>query len=201
MAGGSVTNWIEGLKAGEEQAAQRLWQRYFARLVELARARLQSTPRRAADEEDVALSAFASFCLGARAGKFAQLRDRDNLWPLLFAITANKARGLREHEAAAKRGGGRVHDQSVLDGRYGLSGPLRAGFEQIAGDEPTPEFAAQVADEYRRLLDRLGEATLRTVAVWKMEGWTNEDIAARLGCVTRTVERKLELIRDIWSGE
>jgi DNA-directed RNA polymerase specialized sigma24 family protein len=201
MGDGSVTNWIEELKAGEEQAAERLWQRYFARLTDLARARLRAVPRRAADEEDVALSAFASFCRGARQGKFAQLRDRDNLWPLLFAITANKARGLKEHEGAAKRGGGRVHDQSILDGRYGLSGNLLAGFEQVAGGEPTPEFAAQVAEEYRRLLERLGDAGLRAVAVWKMEGWTNEDIAARLGCVTRTVERKLELIRDIWSGE
>lgn len=199
MADGSVTNWIQELKAGKEQAAQHLWQRYAARLIELARARLQNFPRRAADEEDVAQSAFASFCRGAREGRFAQLCDRDNLWPLLFSITANKARGLREREGAAKRGGGQVHDQSVLDGLGGPGDELM-GIEQIAGTEPTPEFAAQVAEEYRQLLDRLEDDTLRDVAVWKMEGWTNEEIAARSGCVTRTVERKLALIRDMWSG-
>src|SRR5262245_43324907 len=58
---GSVTHWLGLLRAGDHAAAQPLWERYFSRLVGLARAKLQGLPRRAADEEDVALSAFDSF--------------------------------------------------------------------------------------------------------------------------------------------
>jgi DNA-directed RNA polymerase specialized sigma24 family protein len=73
--------------------------------------------------------------------------------------------------------------------------------ERITGSEPTPELAALVADECRGLLARLGERTLRSVAVWKMEGYTNAEIAARLGCIPQTVERKLRAIRRIWAEE
>ena len=69
------------------------------------------------------------------------------------------------------------------------------------GEEPTPEFAAQVAEEYERLLELLAEESLRPVAVWKMEGLTADEIADRLACSRRTVARKLEAIRVIWSAE
>jgi hypothetical protein len=67
---GSVTHWLGLLKAGDHAAAQPLWERYFGRLVGLARARLRGARGHAADEEDVALSAFASFCKGAEQGRF-----------------------------------------------------------------------------------------------------------------------------------
>src|SRR5229473_4615747 len=89
---GSVTYWVGQLKAGDAAAAQPLFDRYFGQMVRLARARLQGKPPGCvADEEDVALSAFDSFCRGAEQGKFPQLKDRDNLWPLLVVITARKA--------------------------------------------------------------------------------------------------------------
>src|SRR5262245_46060314 len=72
----SVTQWIDGLKAGDPNAAQKLWERYCRRLVGLARKKLRAAPRRAADEEDVALSAFDSFCRGAEQDRFPQLNDR-----------------------------------------------------------------------------------------------------------------------------
>src|SRR5262245_43166917 len=103
---GSVTHWLGQLQAGDPAAAQPLWQRYFRRLVGLARQRLRHAPRRAADEEDVALSAFDSFCRGAEQGKFPRLHDRDNLWRLLVALTARKAVDLIRHEDRQKRGGG-----------------------------------------------------------------------------------------------
>jgi DNA-directed RNA polymerase specialized sigma24 family protein len=197
-AAGSVTHWIEQLKAGNHEAAQQLWQRYFQRLVRLARKKLQGTPRRAADEEDVALSAFDSFCRGAEQGHYPQLRDSGNLWPLLVVITARKALDLVQHERRRKRGGGQVQGESAwLDG----SAQVEPGIEQVIGPEPTPEFAAQVAEECQRLLDRLDDPQLRSIALWKMEGCTNDEIAARLGCVPRTVERRLQVIRSLWSQE
>jgi len=95
---GSVTAWIGALKAGDHAAAQKLWERYYEQLVRLAREKLGGARRRAADEEDVVQSAFDSFCRGAGQGRFPQLRDRDNLWPLLIVITERKAFDLVQHE-------------------------------------------------------------------------------------------------------
>jgi hypothetical protein len=102
-SGGSVSHWIGLLKGGDHQAAQPLWERYFQQLVKLARQRLRAAPRRAADEEDVALSAFDSFCRDARRGRFPQLGDRDDLWRLLVTITAQKSLDLVRREEAHKR--------------------------------------------------------------------------------------------------
>jgi DNA-directed RNA polymerase specialized sigma24 family protein len=197
---GSVTRWLGALKAGDGGAAEKLWQRYFEQMVRLARGKIRGARRRAADEEDVALSAFDSFCRGARQGRFPRLRDRTSLWPLLVVITARKAADLIQHERRKKRGGGRVRGESALDRPGGPAG-ADAGIEQVVGVEPSPEFTAQVEEEYRRLLDRLADPQLRAVAVWKLEGYTNAEIAAKLGCVPGTVERKLRVIRSTWAPE
>src|ERR1043165_6145431 len=94
----SVTHWLGQLKAGDWGAAEPLWQRYFPKLVALARARLAGLPRRAADEEDVALSAFDSFCRDAAAGRLPRLDDRDDLWRVLLFITGQKAVDLGRRE-------------------------------------------------------------------------------------------------------
>jgi DNA-directed RNA polymerase specialized sigma24 family protein len=190
--GNSVTQWLSALKQGDQSAAQELWEAYFRRLVGLARARLRDAPRRIADEEDVALNAFDSFCRGARAGRFPRLDDRHDLWQILVLITVRKAINLRNYEARRSRGMGRV--QSLTD-------LTPDGLETIGGDEPTPELAAQLAEEYQRLMEQLGDSTLQRVATCKLEGYTNDEIAARLGCVISTVERKLARIRGKWASE
>jgi DNA-directed RNA polymerase specialized sigma24 family protein len=177
-----------------------LWQSYFQRLVSLARKRLRHRPRRMADEEDVALSAFDSFCRGAAEGRYPQLSDRDDLWRLLVVITARKAANLVRHECCQKRGGGRVRGDSALTASVDCE-DSEEGLEQILGSEPTPEFAAQVAEECQRLLSLLHDAELRSIAVWKMEGYTNAEIAEKLGYVTVTIERRLRLIRSLWEKE
>jgi DNA-directed RNA polymerase specialized sigma24 family protein len=199
-ASSSVTEWLGRLKAGDQEAAQELWTRYFDQLVRLARGKLRGARRRAADEEDVALSALDSFCRGAAAGRFPDLGDRHGLWPLLVAITARKAIKLHKHERRKKRGSGAVRGESVFAGPGGDPSEA-AGWQQVLGDEPTPAFACEVAEECQRLLQRLPEESLRSVALWKMEGYTNAEIAAKLGCIERTVERKLRMIRRIWGRE
>jgi DNA-directed RNA polymerase specialized sigma24 family protein len=155
-------------------------------------AALGGMPRRAADEEDVALSAFDSFFRRAECGQFARLTDRDDLWQILVLITERKAIDLMRREGRKSRGGGRVVAFTDVDSR--VPG-------EIADPGPTPEFAAQVVDEFRELLRRLGDDSLRSVALTKMEGYTNKQIAERLGCIEQTVERKLRSIRKIWSVE
>jgi DNA-directed RNA polymerase specialized sigma24 family protein len=124
------------------------------------------------------------------------LTDSDSLWPLLVIITARKAVDLIAAERRQKRGGGRVQDEAAVVGADG-----EPGLDHVLGPEPTPEFAAQVAEGYRRLLDRLPDAGLRAVAQWKLEGYSSDEIAHKLGCVRRSVERKLQLIRSLWEDE
>jgi RNA polymerase sigma factor (sigma-70 family) len=197
-ADGSVTRWVTALKGGDVAAAQPIWERYHRRLVGLAREKLRGARRRAADEEDVVQNAFHSFFRGVAQGRFPQLGDRDNLWRLLVVITARKALDQLAAEHAKRRGGGTPADDSRISPGTKME---ETAIEQVVGDEPTPEFAALVAEQYQRLLDLLGEEALRRVAVWKMEGLTNDEIAENLDCSRRTVARKLETIRIIWGGE
>jgi DNA-directed RNA polymerase specialized sigma24 family protein len=196
----SVSLWVQQLQAGDRAAAEKLWQRYFARLVGLARARLQGRPRRVADEEDVALSAFDSFCRGAEQGRFPRLDDRHDLWQLLVTITARKAYQLALSNRRKKRGGNAVLDEAALAGADQPDSG-EGGLAQFLGREPTPEFVAQAAEDYQRLLAALPHEELRAVARWKVEGYSNEEIAARLGCAPRSVGRKLHVIRAVWEEE
>jgi RNA polymerase sigma factor (sigma-70 family) len=194
---GRVTAWIDQLRAGDRAAAQHLWQSYFHRLVGLARKKLRRAPRGMADEEDVALSALDSFIRGANKGRFPQLADRDDLWHLLLVITERKAIDLVNHERREKRGGGNARHEGSLASDSSVSAP----FDHVASPEPTPEAAARIADNCRRLLEALEDGKLRAVALAKMEGCTNEEIAQRLKCSVPTVERKLQRIRKAWKKE
>jgi DNA-directed RNA polymerase specialized sigma24 family protein len=188
---GSVTWLIGNLKAGDESAAQQLWQRYFHRLVHLARSRLRSARRAGAieDEEDAALSAFDSFCRGATADRFPQLVDRDDLWRLLVVLTVRKVCGQIERQSADKRGGDRLLGEAAL---------INASLDRLAAHEPSPEMAALLVDEYRRLRNGLRTDALRQVLDLRLEGYTREEIAERLGCAERAVKRKLDAIREAW---
>jgi len=195
---GSVSNWIAALKDGDSAAAQPLWERYYRQLVGLARKKLGTATRQVADEEDVVQNAFHSFFKALGQGRFPQLDDRDSLWRLLVVITANKALKQLTHANRLKRGGGTVTGSMGIN-PFGDDDD--AALVQVVGTEPTPDFAAQVAEEYGRLLQLLGDETLQQVAVLKMEGSDNDEIAEKIGCSRRTVARKLESIRVLWSSE
>jgi DNA-directed RNA polymerase specialized sigma24 family protein len=160
-------------------------------LVRLAHKGLGRSPARAADAEDVALSAFDSFCRHAETGRFPELHDRNNLWRVLAVITARKAGRLLRDEARQKRGGTVAacsEDQDAL-------------LERVFSREPSPELAAQMTEEYERLLGLLGDDVLRRVAVWRMEGHSIEEIAGKVPCSPRSVKRKMQLIRTLWEQE
>jgi len=186
---GSITQWIGALKAGDSRAAQALWERYFDKLVRMAAARLRGAPGSSAvdGDESAALSAIESVCNGAKLGRFPQLSDREDLWQILVMVTSRKVYDQIERRRAQKRGGGWVPAPGLL--------------ERVEAREPSPEFAAMCADECRRLLGMLKDETYRNVAVWKMEGFTREEIGKRLKCSTRTVADRLEVIRKTWEEE
>jgi RNA polymerase sigma factor (sigma-70 family) len=179
----SITRLIRAMRAGRNSAVGPLLEAYFDRLVQLARKRLQDLPGMAAYDEDVALRSFHSLCQRIRdPARPLDLTSRDDLWRLLATRTISRAIDLI-----------RRHRPGEVPGDHDV--------EQLLNREPTPEQAAEVADECRRLLDMLGDPELRQIALWKVEGYTNEQIAARLDCVPRTVERKVGRIRLLWKHE
>ena len=195
---GSVSTDLGELKKGDHAAARSLWQRFFPWLVSLARRKLQRQPRGGADEEDVALGAFARFCQRAQQGQLSEVRNRNELRRFLVTMTVRMVIDEFRHERRQKRGG------AALAAEHDLTGPVLASesaAEHVASREPPPDLVVQMTEECERLLSGLDDADLKAIAVWKSEGCTNEEIAARLGVVLRTVERRLRVIRQRWSGD
>lgn len=189
-----VSHWIDLVKAGDSAAADRLWRHYFDRLVRSVRGRLRGQNAAVADEEDIVLSVFDSFYRAAEAGRFPDLADRDDLWRLLLRMAARKVVDKHRHDQRQRRGGGvQVHS---LDGpRDGPAGDDSLVIEAI-GDEPSPEMVLMLQESVEQLFSHLGVGQLQELAVAKLEGHTNAEIAAKLGCSERTVERRLHLIRE-----
>ena len=156
-------------------------------------------PKRAADEEDIALSVFNELCVGAARGGFAEHVRRDDLWHLLLHLTHHKMVNYIREQTRQKRGGGDVRGESVF--LNAATGSSMGGIDQIVAEEPTPEFLAVMNEEHARLLDSLPDDTLRGIAVRRMQGDSNEDIAAALNLSVRSVERKFNLIRGRWQRE
>jgi RNA polymerase sigma factor (sigma-70 family) len=164
-------------------------ERYLRRLVGLVHERLRhKMPRGAADEEDVALSAFHSFCRRAEQGQFPRLDDREDLWEVLMMIALRKAVDLLGHESRKRRDWRRTE-------------ALEDDAPEPFSPEPDPALAAEVADQLRHLLGLLPDEQIRAIAVRRMEGHTNKEIAALVGCSLTTVERRLPIIRKRWKRE
>ena len=194
---GSVSRLIDALKASDEDAASRLWKRYFGKLTAMARRRLEGVPGRLADEEDIALSVFHCLCRGAADGRFARLEDRDDLWQILVTVTARKAVDQHRRLYSQKRGGDAVWIESEM---ADVDSAL-AALDQLSDDQPTPDMLVELMEEYDRLLQQLGDDTLRRIVLLKIEGLTNRDVASQLNITPRSVQRKLQRIQRQWRKE
>jgi DNA-directed RNA polymerase specialized sigma24 family protein len=191
-----VTLWLRALEEGNEDAAEQLWGHFFERLTNLARRKL--IQQRVVDGEDIVVSVFRRLCEGAEGGRFEQVSGRDELWKLLVSMTVRRSIDENRRLMADKRGGARVRGDSLLaqgDGERQLS------WDQFTGDDGAPEFLVMVQEECDRLLGSLPDDTLRNVALWRLEGFSNDEIAEKLEMTTRSVERKLHRIRQLWSDE
>lgn len=182
----SVTQWIALLRDGDEEAAARLWERFMHRLRGLVRTRIQGA---AYDEEDVALSAFDVFCRGLAEGRYPELAGRDQLWQILATITLRKARDRFKAETSLKRGGLNVAEADGTDPH------------DVADRGCGPDVEALMADQCRHLLGLLQNERLEKVVLWKLDGFTNEEIAAHLGLTRWSVGRMLNCVREIWKTQ
>ncbi|MBC8876713.1 MAG: RNA polymerase subunit sigma-70 [Planctomycetes bacterium] len=180
--------------------ARSVWDRFGSRLMQVARRKLgNGFSGRVADEEDVVISAFNSFCARVAAGKIEMTDDEEDLWPLLKVITERKAIDYFQRERRQKRGGGQVRGESALDG--GSKSPRAGGVGEVPAGDRSPSSMARAAEMFEQLLDVLDDDMLRVIAIFKMEGRTNPEIA-EIFCISRaTVVRKLEVIRTVWEAQ
>lgn len=183
---GSVTGWIKAFAEGDQEAAGRLWERYFSRLARVASAMMGHARRGAGDASDVALSALGCFFQKVQDGRFSDLAGRDELWRLLVLITKRKSINWIRHEKAAKRDEDRRQPEAWL--------------ADLVGSEPTPEFTAELLDEYQHLIDllRQEDATLCLIAMRKAQGYTTKEIATELSLSPRSIQRKFKRICILW---
>jgi DNA-directed RNA polymerase specialized sigma24 family protein len=198
-AHGSVTRLIVDLRSDQprlrESAARLVWGRYFQELLVLARNHLSARIRCREDEEDVLQSMYKSFCIRQRRGDF-DLANRDQLWNLLVHITLRKARNTANRHLQRKRDVRREETEPAHE--HAEDDTPSAILDQIDSDGPTPAEAALLNDALEKRFQLLNDPGLRQIALWKLEGYTNNEIAGKLECTLRTVERKLERIRSYW---
>jgi len=196
---GSVTRMILDLRSDDpvvrNAAARLIWERYFRDLLELARKNLDKRIRLRTDEEDVAQSMFKSFCLRQQRGEF-DLAGRDELWRLLVTITLRKARNAAKAQRREKRD---VAREQTLSGRD-ETGSAGWVLEQMEAADPSPLEAVVLNEALERRLHALADPELRRISLWRLQGQTNGEIAGRLDCTERSVERKLARIRSLWTS-
>ncbi|MGB7346328.1 MAG: ECF-type sigma factor [Pirellulaceae bacterium] len=185
----NVSHWIDLIKHGDSVAANRIWQHYFDRLVRSVRQKLNGQSRSVSDEEDIALSVFDSFYCAVQKGRFPDLSDRDDLWRLLLRMSARKVVDKHRHDQRQRRGGGVKH-QSLDRARDDQN------IMEAIGEEPTPEMVLMMQESVELFFSHLGVGQLRDLAVAKLEGYSNAELALRFACSERTIERRLHLIRE-----
>lgn len=186
----SVTEWIVRLKGGDKRAARQIWNHFFQRLCAVARRKLGESARRARDEEDIALSAIYALCEGAKLDRFRQLEDRDDLWQLLVMITTRKATDAWRKARRTKEVG-----ESAIDSP---TEAMVAGMHQVAEQRHDAAFFDDMSVVCADLLGEL-DPKLRRVALLRLEGYQNTEIAASCGQSVKTVERRLRMIRERWA--
>ena len=195
---GSVTMCIQNLHSPDsrerDRAAQVIWERFSPRLQGLVRRHLDNRIRRREDEQDVLQSVYASFCLGQFEGQ-ATPASREELWKLLVRITMCKVVNTAHRHLAARRDVRRERTEPRHSDQSGSQFP-RWMLEHVDRSRPSQEEKVIILDEIERLLASLSP-NLRTIVLWKLDGFTSAEIAAKIGRTVRSVELKMQIIRKL----
>lgn len=184
----SSINLLRLLQAGDEAAAAAIFERYAERLTRLARSRLAVRLAARVDAEDIVMSAYRSFFIAARHGRFELERGGD-LWRLLVEVTLHKLYRSVQHHQAQRRD---VQRESPLHEIDATSIP-------VTDNDPTPDEAAMAAEELEAVLERLPERGRQALEL-RLQGCEHEEIAQRLACNERTVRRWLNEARRIMAA-
>lgn len=186
---------IDDFRKGADQAADALFVRYYRRLVQLARHRLTSLPRRVVDEEDLAAAALASLFTRLSDGSYPEARNDEDLWRILATIVEHKLLDEIRRQRANKRGNGKTRGESIFFGSANHEGG--SGFDRFAGEDLSKGLRSICV----HLFELLKSDDLRELALLRLEGYTTAEIAEKLGCTRRTVQRRLKLIEKIWNTQ
>jgi len=189
----SVTMMLSKLKGGDDLAAQLIWDKFFGRVRGLAKNKLGAISKRTGDEEDIALSAINALYIGAKDGRFQKLENRDDLWQILCMITSRKAASAWRKQSSRKE----VGESIISGGKFNENG---LGIEHIASAVPDDAYVDSLSETSRELLEGL-EERLREVALLKLQGYKNQEIADKIGRSIKSVERYLATIREEWNSE
>jgi DNA-directed RNA polymerase specialized sigma24 family protein len=191
-----ITSWLRALRRGDSDAARKLWEHYFKQVLRLARRQLagRALPP-AVDEEDVAVSVLGELFVKLQQGGYRDLGHRDELWQLLVVITVRQAALVARRENTQKRGRGRVKLESdlIASGRFRL--------DDLIGHDMSDTLQELMSEQCRVLIEALQDSELEKIALWKLAGYTNDEIGKKLDCSRATIQRKLRLIREIWEVE
>ncbi len=192
-------DWLNGLSEGDQEVATEIFQRHLDVLKRLVQKRLPPGVRRLTDEDDIANSVFKSFFKGVKTERFPRLETDDDLWQILGMLVKNKVAGQIRYLSRKKRGGGQVRGESVFtsDGTDSQVG----GLNNFPSDQPSADQEIQTQEEFHSMLAQLQDDQLSEIAVMKLNALTNREIAAKLDISERSVERKLQRIRNRWEPE
>lgn len=191
---GSVTGLLRGVKQGNAEAAGKLYERYFHQLAQVAKSKFRGIGRSVADEEDIASTVLETLCRNAAKGKYPDLCDRQGLWLMLLAITSHKVSDEKRHHFLLKRGGGKVRTMTDLIADFSRS------IEAELAEGPSQDSMVSFVDSFQHLVQKIHDPLNRRIAVLKLQGLSNREIAKQLNILARSVDRKVQLIRAVWSS-
>ncbi len=163
----------------DSSAARDLDEQYRGRLCRLVEREMNRRFRRREDPEDVVQSALRTFCRRNALGEF-RIDSSADLWRLLATITRHKMLKHVENLGAAKRNPKR---EEYPEG------------DDVPGRTPTPEQAAVAADLIEKTVDGLDEGYVAVFHL-RLQGHTEEEIAAKLDCTRAAVRTRLGRIRE-----
>jgi RNA polymerase sigma-70 factor (ECF subfamily) len=177
-----VARW----RRGDQQAAQELFERYVVQLVGLARSRLSAKMAQRVDAEDVVQSAYRSFFVNVREGRYKLHRGGD-LWRLLVATMLHKLQDQVKRHKARKRNIDAEQGFGSEDSLYGIQPEALSAI-------PSPLEALTLVDEVEEVMRRL-DPLQRRVLELRLEGCNLDEIAAAIERCPQTVRRTLERIK------
>lgn len=186
------TDLVARWRAGDQNAARVLYQRYVDRLSGIVTAQLSDRLRARTDADDVLQSACRSFFRRVRDGQF-QFDEDDDVWKLLVTISLNKLRSqVRKHSAAKRNAAQEVarRDNSMPDDFH---------LEKLA-ETPSPVEAFIFAEMIERVSCRLDSRHAMLLEL-RMEGYSQQEIADELQTSDRSIRRMLDNIREVLSRE
>lgn len=190
---GSVTGWIEQLKDKNPEAQRLIWQRFVSRLITYATRRMTGINSPVVDAEDIACMTFQNF-FDKTPGQFSTLVNRNDLWQILAVLAERRVVDEYRKSNAKKNGSNQLVNETRLAGQS-ESGPMTLDSFAAPGIQQ-PDFAMILSEEIETRLDSLKDDLLQKIALARMHGYRNQEIANLLGISLRSVERKLGIVRE-----